>query len=121
MHASDEGAGIDRSLGRVEGMLAELSHSFNDFRRDAMEYRLRSEASSVIRERVFEKHIMEDSENNQKIHTALTEVQITLERIRKPVDTFITLRRILLSITGFLVMIILILTGIGHRMLDWLK
>jgi hypothetical protein len=115
----DGDPGLQRSLGRVEGMLQELSRGFNDFRREAADYRIRIEASTAEHQRMFEKHLAVDTENLSKIHTCLDGMRSTLERIRKPVDTFISIRRVSLGLLSILAALALIFSDAGHNLVEW--
>jgi hypothetical protein len=82
---------LHRALGRVEGAIEQLGISLAEHRREASELR-----------GVIIKHMRDQARLNASTDAALTYLKVTVDRIRKPIDTLISLRNLIIGAAALL-------------------
>ncbi len=98
-----------RTLGRMEQAVSSLARDFSRYQRDA---EARRDHEDLAR--------MTDQTRFVKIESALMYLTSTVDRIRKPVDTFLSLRNLLIGIAAIVAAAGAILGGVPHILWGWI-
>ena len=97
-----QGAGVDRQLARMEGTLEAVKGTVEDFQPTMLA------------------HMREDATNFATLHAGVKDLKETVDRIKKPVDAFISLRNLIVGLAALLSAIGLLVTGLSHGLGTWL-
>lgn len=113
----EQTAALNRSLGRVEGIVerlvkqAEDSHQeFLDAFTSAAEHRAASDA-------VISEHLVHDAIAFEKIELSLQNMTGVMERIRKPIDTYLSLKKISIGLVALMAAAGTLLIGLPNYIL----